>query len=176
MEYSVLEQSLTDMIKEEQAKLGYRKEVIRLYYPLGTLGHFFEVDVSAEQMLDMLKEFPAYVEKRFGKVEISHKEEQFCFILPKEASEYVHNHMAEDEFIKRLVSLVGKHGCTKEEIISLFQSCPERISVESVDNGEFDYVIRFLEGEDRYYYCFKDEGAHIIYHRFLPEDYKDFGF
>lgn len=176
MDYSALERSLTDLIKEEQAKLGYQKEVIRLYYPLGTLGHFLDADVSAEEMQDLLKGFPAYVEERFGKVEISHKEERFCFMLAKEASEYVHNHMAEDEFIKALVSLVGKHGCTREDIIRLFHSYSERISVESVDNGEFDYVIRFLEGEDRYYYCFKDEGCHIIYHRFLPEDYMDFGF
>ena len=45
-----------------------------------------------------------------------------------------------------------------------------------MDNGEFDRMIRFEEGEDKYYYCFKDEGCHIIYHRFLPEDYADFGF
>lgn len=24
--------------------------------------------------------------------------------------------------------------------------------------GEFDMVIHFTEGDDRYYYCFKDEG------------------
>lgn len=24
--------------------------------------------------------------------------------------------------------------------------------------------------------CFNDEGCHIIYHRFLPEDYADFDF
>lgn len=36
-------------------------------------------------------------------------------------------------------------------------------------------VIHFTEGDDRYYYCFKDEGFHITYHRFLPADYKDLG-
>ena len=46
-----------------------------------------------------------------------------------------------------------------------------------MDNGEFDFYIRFLDKEDdTYYYCFKDEGFHFIYHRFLPEDYEDFGF
>ena len=46
-----------------------------------------------------------------------------------------------------------------------------------MNNGEFDFYVRFPEGsEDRYYYCFKDEGCHIIYHRFLPEDYADFEF
>ena len=33
MEYKRLEQSLIDIVKEEQAKLGYRKEDVRLYYP-----------------------------------------------------------------------------------------------------------------------------------------------
>ena len=32
--YQRLEESLTDLVAEEQAKLGYRKEEIRLYYPL----------------------------------------------------------------------------------------------------------------------------------------------
>jgi len=46
-----------------------------------------------------------------------------------------------------------------------------------MDNGEFDLMIRFEgDAKDPYYYCFKDEGCHIIYHRFLPEDYADFGF
>ena len=44
-------------------------------------------------------------------------------------------------------------------------------------NGEFDFYIRFVDkADDTYYYCFKDEGFHFIYHRFLPVDYEDFGF
>ena len=43
MGYERLEKSLTDTIKEEQAKLGFRKEAIRLYYPLSSLNHFFDV-------------------------------------------------------------------------------------------------------------------------------------
>ncbi len=41
MNYSKLETSLIDVIKEEQAKLGYRKEKISLYYPLVSLNHTF---------------------------------------------------------------------------------------------------------------------------------------
>ena len=40
MGYKYLERSLIDIVKEEQAKLGYRKEEVRLYYPLSTLNHF----------------------------------------------------------------------------------------------------------------------------------------
>ena len=40
MGYEQLERSLIDIMKEEQAKLGYRKEQVRLYYPLSSLNHF----------------------------------------------------------------------------------------------------------------------------------------
>ena len=41
MGHENLERNLMDLIKEEQAKLGYRKEALRLYYPLGTLNHCY---------------------------------------------------------------------------------------------------------------------------------------
>ncbi len=52
---------------------------------------------------------------------------------------------------------------------------------EIASNLAVKSIMRYLmehseENEDPYYYCFHDEGCHIIYHRFLPEDYEDFGF
>ena len=159
MGYERLEKSLIDLVKEEQAKLGYRKEMIRLYYPLSSLNHFMETNADSEEMQELLADFPKAAEDIFG-----------------EASEYVHENMKPNEFIKELVELVAKHGCTMEDIEVLFRSHSDKIVAEPMDNGEFDRMIRFEEGEDKYYYCFKDEGCHIIYHRFLPEDYADFGF
>ena len=53
----------------------------------------------------------------------------------------------------------------------------EKVEIHEMDNGEFDYRVSFADDpEDSYIYCFKDEGCHIIYHRFLPEDYADFAF
>ena len=89
----------------------------------------------------------------------------------------MHEHTAENEFIKELIELVREHGCTKKKILELFGQYSENTITEEMNNGEFDFYVRFPEGsEDRYYYCFKDEGCHIIYHRFLPEDYSDFEF
>ena len=63
------------------------------------------------------------------------------------------------------------------EILDLFHTYSENIITEEMNNGEFDRLIRFADNsEDPYYYCFKDEGCHIIYHRFLPEDYADLTF
>ena len=39
MGYDKLERNLIDIVKEEQAKLGFFKEDIRLYYPLSSLNH-----------------------------------------------------------------------------------------------------------------------------------------
>ena len=157
MDYQKLENSLIDVIKEEQAKLGYRKEEIRLYYPLGSLNHFFDT------------------KEHLGEVRYSNRGERFCFFIPPEGSEYVHIHTPEKEFIKELVELVRKHGCTMEDIRALFLHTEKKIHREAIDNGEFDELIYFEDDtENPYYYCFKDEGCHIIYHRFLPEDYADF--
>ncbi|WP_347087624.1 DUF3877 family protein [Ruminococcus sp. RTP21484sp1] len=76
-----------------------------------------------------------------------------------------------------LIELVQKHECTKVKLLDLFASYWEKTECQELDNGEFDFYIRFLDKpDDTYYYCFKDEGFHFIYHRFLPEDYEDFGF
>ena len=176
MGYERLEKSLIDLVKEEQAKLGYRKEMIRLYYPLSSLNHFMETNADSEEMQELLADFPKAAEDIFGEVGITHAKDRFCFALSEKASEYVHENMKPNEFIKKLVELVAKHGCTMEDIEVLFRSHSDKIVAEPMDNGEFDRMIRFEEGEDKYYYCFKDEGCHIIYHRFLPEDYADFGF
>lgn len=176
MGYERLEKSLIDLVKEEQAKLGYRKEMIRLYYPLSSLNHFMETNADSEEMQELLADFPKAAEDIFGEVGITHAKDRFCFALLEKASEYVHENMKPNEFIKELVELVAKHGCTMEDIEVLFRSHSDKIVAEPMDNGEFDRMIRFEEGEDKYYYCFKDEGCHIIYHRFLPEDYADFGF
>ena len=114
---------------------------------------------------------------KLGEVRVSHKGDRFCFYIPEPGSVYVHENMKENEFIKVLIELVQKHECTKVKLLDLFASYWEKTECQEMDNGEFDFYIRFLDkADDAYYYCFKDEGFHFIYHRFLPEDYEDFGF
>ena len=177
MNYNRLENSLIDVIKEEQAKLGYRKEKISLYYPLSSLNHFFGGETDATGMMEILKDFPSYIEEKFGEVAVSHRGDRFCFTVSEKASEYVHNNMKENEFIKDLIGLISHHGCKMQDIFELFRQHSDQITIEEMHSDEFDYMICFEnDPEDTYRYCFKDEGCHIIYHRFLPEDYADFGF
>ena len=148
MDFSRLEKSIMDVIKEEQAKLGYRKEKIRLYYPLSSLNHFFQVEGDVTGMLEKLNWFSEYTKQRLGQVEVTNEGER--------------------------IGLLQKHDCTMEEIFDLFRSHSEKVEIHEMDNGEFDYRVSFADDpEDSYIYCFKDEGCHIIYHRFLPEDYAE---
>lgn len=219
LDYSNLERSLIDVIKEEQAKLGYYREDIRLYYPLSSLNHFLGTDVNADKMQKILEGTGENVDEtrnivgdkeagsataepivgdkeagsataepivagmnarlsdKLGMVEVSHKGDRFCFHILPEGVEYVHENTKENEFIRELVNLVAKHGCTIDQIYELFTAHSDRVGREKMDNGEFDERIWFQDdADDPYYYCFKQEGGHMIYHRFLPEDYEDFEF
>ena len=49
MGFRRLEENLIDLVKEQQAKLGFRPEVIRLYYPVSTLNHFFGSEDTADR-------------------------------------------------------------------------------------------------------------------------------
>lgn len=187
--YSRLAKSLIDIVKEQQAKLGYRKEIVRLYYPLSTLRHFFECAgadnkiatgvISEQQMLEILAQenLPRQLTDTIGEIKVTAKNERFCIEIPPKGSEYVHENTADNEFISELIALVGTHGCTMEQITELFYKYSDDIEKKEMQNGEFDCYIRFLNNpDDTYYYCFHDEGCHIIYHRFLPQDYEDFEF
>lgn len=205
LDYSNLERSLIDVIKEEQAKLGYYREDIRLYYPLSSLNHFLGTDVNADKMQKILEGTGENVDEtrnivegkeagsataepivagmnarlsdKLGIVEVSHRGDRFCFHILPEGVEYVHENTKENEFIRELVNLVAKHGCTIDQIYELFTAHSDRVGREKMDNGEFDERIWFQDdADDPYYYCFKQEGGHMIYHRFLPEDYEDFEF
>ena len=187
--YDNLQRSLIDVIKEEQAKLGYYREDIRLYYPLSSLNHFFGTNVGADEMqliLDGTGEqdhtpiatgMNEALSDKLGMVEVSHRGDRFCFHIPPEGVAYVHENTTENEFIRELVQLVAKHGCAIEEVYQLFTKHSGHVRREPMDNGEFDERIWFEDdAEDPYYYCFKQEGEHMIYHRFLPADYEDFEF
>ena len=177
MSYNKLEQNLTDLILEEQAKLGYKKERIRLYYPLSSLNHILHAAFDSEEMERHLLAFPEQVKDRLGLVDISRSGDRFCFSIPEEGTEYVHEHQSESPFISELVQTVSRHGCTMQEILEVFRRYSPAVHAESVSHGEFDYLVYFEDGRpDGYLYCFALEPGHIIYHRFLPEDYRDFGF
>lgn len=177
MDYSRLEKNICDVIKEEQVKLGYRCETIRLYYPLTSLNRFLKTEGDAEQMHQWLNGFCETVKGKFGEVTVTSKDDRFCFLLPPETSVYVHDNTENSGFVYDFIETVSRHGITIEDVLAQFYKYSDHVHVEKVTHGEFDYLVYFEDGEpDDFRYCLTDEGCHIIYHRFTIEDYEDFHF
>ena len=177
MEYSKLEKNMIEVLKEEQAKLGYRSEKMRLYYPLQSLNRFLGTNFSPEEMQAELRGFSLWAKERLGDIEVSRNKESFCFLLPPQASDFVHGHMGDAEFICDLVRTVSRHGATLEEVLGQFYRHSDHVHVEKAAHGEFDYLVYFEDGKpDAFRYCITEEGGHITYHRFTEEDYLDFAF
>ena len=108
MTFEKLEKNLMDVVLEEQAKLGFRREKIRLYYPLSTLNHLLGTQDTAEQMEVTLAGQPESMTIKLGKLAVSRKEDRFCLCIPEEGSAYVHEHFAEKGFIYELIRLIGQ--------------------------------------------------------------------
>lgn len=175
MDFARLETHIVDMIKEEQIKLGYRQETIRLYYPLQSLNRLLAQKLDIEQMQASLHEFIRYAKDHLGEMQISSHGERFCFAIPPEGVDYVHDNTDENEFLCDFIKVIATHGCTIEDVLAQFHRHSDHVKMERIKNGEFDYLIYFEDGiPDDYRYCIADEGCHLIYHRFMPEDFEDF--
>jgi sugar phosphate isomerase/epimerase len=175
LDFSQLEQNICDVIKEEQIKLGYRREVVRLYYPLTSLNRFLHAGFGIGEMQEALAQFCGTVEAKLGKIEVSNEGERFCFCFPPEASEYIYENTPKSGFLYDFIGTVAKHGVTMEEVIALFHRYSDHVHVEQMTGEDFDYLVYFEDGQpDAFRYCLTQEGHHIIYHRFTVADYNDF--
>lgn len=175
MNFEKLEKNIIDIITEQQLKLGYRQEKVRIYYPLLSLNRLLGTDKDAAQISEILSTFCDTVKDKFGKIKISERNDRFCLLIPPEGNEYIHARKADHAFLAELIDTVRHHGCTLEKVLSLFHRYSNSVHIEKTEHGEFDYLIYFEDGNpDSFRYCLSVEDEHIIYHRFTPEDYQDF--
>lgn len=174
MNYINLEKVICDTIKEEQIKLGYEKETVRLYYPMSSLAHILEEDiVDTDIMESYLWEFAQLVEDKLGKLQISHKGERYCIAIPPEGILYIHEVHPNNPFLEAFINAVRKHDSTLEDLLAIFHSFSEQVVCEKSEMDEFDYVIYFTDDNlDDYRYCIKFDEGHTVYHRFSKKDYE----
>lgn len=180
MDFSSLEKNLTDMIFEQQAKLGFLPETVRLYYPLDSLNRILGTELTAAQMQDALLSFAAQPQlcERFGQISVTHSKDRFCFTLPPEMSEAIHRMTltpGRDDFlfIREFVQLLSVHGCTISQVQDLFRKYSDHVHAQKVEGEDFDYLFYFEDGiPDTYRYCITCEGPHLVYHRYTPGDYE----
>lgn len=174
MNYTLLEKVICDTIKEEQIKLGYERETIRLYYPMSSLVNILEEEIRDTGELDeALKGFVTAIGGKLGELKISHTGDRYCILIPPEGAAYVHEAYGENPFLSAFIKAISQHSCDLDTLLEIFRSYSDRVVCEKSRSEEFDYVIYFKEdSRDNYRYCIKFEGRHTTYHRFLQKDYE----
>lgn len=169
-----LKENIFYLIKEEQIKLGYKKEAIRLYYPLQSLNRLLDTELDENGMKSVLESFAEGMKAEVGEIRISCEKGRFCFFLSDSFSEYVYLHTEQSGFLYDFIAAISKHNVSVEEIADQFRKYSSKVCVEKMEQGDFDYVIYFEDGQpDGFLYCLKNEDGHMTYHRFTVEDYKE---
>lgn len=177
LHFDSLENNIIDVIKEEQIKLGYRKETIRLYYPMESINNLLGANLSISELSKVLDKFCIYLKERFGEVEHFHNNTRFCFVIPEEGVTYVYEEVNDRTFLQEFIETISNHDINIEDILQVFHRYSDKVICEKMNHGEFDYLVYFEDGiPDTYRYCIKFEDCHAIYHRFTYADYVNFGF
>ncbi len=170
-------ENITEQIKEAQLKLGFAKEVIRLYFPLESLCILLQAECrSGKELLAALEEETGFKDTVLGEICFSLcGDDRIEVCIPSEGAVYVHEAVPDPPFLKSLVCLFqGNHRLTIEEICTCFAGFNSNYSCERMEPGaDFDYVLYFPDQKpDSWYYCIRIEMGHTIYHRFTGEDYR----
>lgn len=182
MNYERLEKNLTDNIREAQLKLGFENRPMSLNYMYSSLRHLLGTDCSDVELSAALDGFAEHVLPRLGRLGFRPVRDGCCITIPAEGTAYVHDSTTGDEFIAQLVSAVRGHDISMEDVIDLFRRSSDNVTVQDGNGEDFDKMVCFADGvPDEYLYCLTaepcmDGGCHIIYHRFIREDYEDLGF
>ena len=175
--FQALETNIIEIIKEEQIKLGYHSETIRLYYPMESINHILGTELGIDELSVVLDEFSSFVKERLGEVTHSNRETRFCMLIPPQGVTYVHEKVEDRPFLREFINKISGHPDSIDDILEVFYRYSKYVKCEEVTNGEFDYLVYFEEGQpDEFLYCIKMEGGHAIYHRYTKDDYESFGF
>ena len=176
-----LEKHISDNIIEAQIKLGYEGRSMSLNYTNSSLIHLLGENTPLENLRDVLDQFAEYAVQRLGPISLSEIKNGFCITIPPVGTEYIHSLDGAKDFISALVEAVREHR-SLDEILSVFRSFSDAVSVTKTNIDEFQYLVRFEnEIPDDYIYCLTvdeeiDGSTHVTYHRFIKEDYEDFNF
>lgn len=168
-----LKDTLFEMIKEQQLKLGYVYETVRLYFPRPSLCKILSLPENAveDELKKAIRLFQESVQQELGAVRVTRRGERFCISVPAQGSRYIHEHVLENPFLTELVQLFRQHDITIEQVEAVFAGTGKKYICEQQNGEEFDYLLYFTDNhEDPYYYCVKFDDGHASYHRFHEFD------
>lgn len=181
VDFKRLEKHIIDNIVEAQVKLGYEGRPISLNYTCSSLNHLLHTNLSQNDIQTILIDFTDYAHPHLGNLTFTPIKNGFCITIPAEGTEFVHSLYSENSFISKLIDAVRDHR-SLEDILNIFRSFSDSVSIIRTDGDEFQYLVYFENHTpDDYIYCISvdeeiDGSTHVSYHRFIREDYEEFGF
>lgn len=176
MNFELLKKNLISVIKESQIKLGYESMSFGVNYVTPSLLHLLK-GADENNLDDVLYEFCEKYEDVFGSIEIAKTQSGYRLTVPAKGVDYVYSTYDDSDFLVRFIKEIRNPLAKIESIIDVFKSFSNDVHIEKTENGEFDYLIYFENGEpDEFWYCIDTEDLGMTYHRFMKDDYLDFDF
>lgn len=169
-----LYQDIVEQIKESQVKLGYSYETVNLYYKKDGLESRLGVAVgSLRETAKLLSDSTQFSNTPLGAIDFAPSRGRLQVTVPADGVKYVHENVPSSDFLVAIVALFGTcGGVSQEQVVALFQQFGDFQLQPSPQGADFDYQIHFQDPAiDPYFYCFKQEGQLLTYHRLSPEDY-----
>ena len=172
-----MEKNLTDNLLEAQLKLGYGGRPMSFNYITASLGHLLGCGV--EEVPGALERFAEFVRPRLGELSFRPIKDGFCITVPEKGTAFVHEKGPDSGFLPEFVETVRRHGISLEDVLAVFRKYSGNVTVKESGCEDYDYLVYFADGQpDDYRYCLTLEpclggGCHVIYHRFIPEDFAD---
>lgn len=170
-----LENTIIDIIKEQQVKLGYVEETVRLYFPDTSMTSLLNINTDNKSELEQrLAKSCAECKEHLGNVLFTNSNGRICIIIPPEGGSYVHDKVQTSPFLVDIIKLFSNHHISIEDVCGIFKKYSADYVCEKQSTNEFDYLLYFNDKSiDKYYYCVKFEGEHAIYHRFARHDVQE---
>lgn len=164
-------QNIVDQVKEAQIKLGYEKEIIRLYYPIEEMEDIIE---DSFDINSFIKKYSESDNEGIGPLSITKLNKRLEVCVMPDGVEFIYKNIASPLFLTDFIDLFRKnHHLSLSDIKQIFEKySTDYICIDMNDTEDFDYMLRFKDSTiDAYYYCIKFEMGHTIYHRFTKAAY-----
>ncbi len=146
MDTDRLMDNIIEQIKEAQLKLGFAKESIRLYYPIGSLCRLLQAECrNAEELCGLLKHEKYFEDTELGTLRFAISGGRIEVCVSPQGAAHVHEHVPDPPFLAGLIQLFqDRHALSIEEIRRYFAGANGSYVCEQMEPGQdFDYVLYF---------------------------------
>ena len=131
--------SLVGVIQEAQTKIGYDRHAITFYYPASSVAHMLGTKEDADAVEQALRGFAAHEAPTLGAVEVVRDGERFCFHVPAEGAEFVHEKVPDSGFLRAFLTVMSGLEVSLDDILAVFHRFSDSVTCERIEGSdEFD--------------------------------------